>query len=134
MPPADVNRLPEGAEAMRFSPTWSARSPVSGVGAMLVAGAPLIGAVGLLFASPVQANPAMCAVEPSVYQSSGVCQTQQPIGGATKAGQSSSLPANPTGPAPAGNANSLPQTNGMPCTGLNTGMCIGLQLTTPTAG
>jgi len=96
-------------------------------GALLVAGA------GLLFAPPVQANPAMCAVNPSVYQSPGVCQTQQAIGGAA-AGHSASGHPNQTAPATAGAANSLPSMNGMPCTGLNTGTCIGLQLATPAAG
>ena len=115
--------------------TVSTKSPViGGLGAFLVAGAPLAWAAGLVLASPAHANPAMCAVAPSVYQNPAACQTQQAIGSAAQSGHSALLHANQIDPATAGDANSVPEVNGIPCTGLNTGKCIGLQLTAPTAG
>ena len=96
--------------------------------------APLCGAVGLFFAPPANGTPAMCAVDPAAYQMSGVCQTaHQPSGAAAQSGHSSLLQASGIAPANAGDANSLPEVSGIPCTGLNSAKCIGLQLAAPPA-
>ena len=120
---------------MRSNATLSAKTRITNsVGAALVAGAPMTYALGLLFASPATATPAMCAVDPAAYQTPGVCQTaQQAISSATQSGHSALLHASGIAPAYAGDANSLPEVNGIPCTGLNTGKCIGLQLAAPPA-
>ena len=122
---------------MKSNETLTAKTRIAtGLGAGLVAGAPMIYAVALLFASPATATPAMCAVDPTVYQTPGVCQTgQHTASAATHSGHSPLLQASGIDPATAGDANSLPEVNGIPCTGLNTGKCIGLQLSSaPTAG
>ena len=114
---------------------WTKSRMGVGVGTVLVACAPLAWAGGLVFAAPATANPAMCAVDPSVYQTPGACQTtQKPVSSAAQSGNSALLHANQIDPATDENANSLPEVNGIPCTGLNTGQCIGLQLAMPNAG
>ena len=120
---------------MRSNATLSARTRITTrLGAGLVVCAPITYAAGLLFASPATATPAMCAVDPAAYQMSGVCQTaHQPSGAAAQSGHSSLLQASGIAPANAGDANSLPEVSGIPCTGLNSAKCIGLQLAAPGA-
>lgn len=79
---------------------------------------------GLLLASPAGAMPAMCGVDPGAYPA-GVCPT-------TDSGHSSLLQA--SGITQHADPNSLPEVDGVPCTGMNTGKCIGLGLVSPTGG
>ena len=125
---------------MRSNAVLLVQPPIAaGLGAAFVACAPLCGAVGLFFASPANGTPAMCAVDPAAYGSSEVCQlpsteAKQAVITATQSGHSSLLQANRIDQAGAGNPNTLPEVNGIPYTGLNTGKCIGLQFATPTGG
>ena len=95
----------------------------TGLGMLAIA--PLIGLAGLLSAAPAAANPSMCAVAPSVYQTSGACALPGTAQQTPHSTPSSLVQANHTDPATAGPDISLPQVNGIPCTAVNTGTCIG---------
>jgi hypothetical protein len=91
------------------------RLAIAGGFALAVAAAPAVAAFTIPSTGPAPAV-AACAPGEVVNPANGQCA---PPPAETKPGEiSNSLP---------GDSNSLPEVQGIPCTGANTGQCIGLQ-------
>ena len=88
------------------------RLALAGGFAFAIAAAPVIVALAAPSAGPVPAV-AACPAGETVNVATGAC-APEPVSGEI----SQSTP---------GNSNSLPEVNGIPCTGADTGKCIGLQ-------
>ncbi len=88
------------------------RMALAGGFALAVAAAPLMAALAVPVAGPAVAE---CPAGQSANPETGACEV---------------LPATPPGEvsfSTPGDPNSLPEVQGIPCTGANTGQCIGLQ-------
>jgi hypothetical protein len=91
---------------------FATRLAVSGGFALAVAAAPALAAVTL----PAAGSAAECPPGQIANAATGACE--MPPNNAPPGGISYSTP---------GDSNSLPEVQGIPCTGANTGQCIGLQ-------
>ncbi|WP_101950647.1 intersectin-EH binding protein Ibp1 [Mycobacterium sp. 3519A] len=87
----------------------SRRSILLGAFALAVAAAPAVAAVGV---SSTLTHVAECPPGYVTEETSGAC-----VMGGAPAGGESAVPGNPA----------MPEVDGIPCTGANTGECIGLQ-------
>jgi hypothetical protein len=94
------------------------RLALAGGFALVVAAAPTLAA----FAAPSAGPVAACAPGQTANPATGACEAQPTD--APPGGVSYSTP---------GDSNSLPEVQGIPCTGANTGQCIGLQEDQPAA-
>lgn len=95
------------------------------IGFGIFVAAPLTAAAAILSASPAAYAASACSSSPSSQQTTPCPADQNSL---ASIGYSSLLRANHISASAPIAPNSLPEVNGIPCTGKNTGKCIGLQL------
>jgi hypothetical protein len=109
---------------------------VAGGFALAISAAPIVAALAASAAGPVIPAVASCPTGETLDTASGACKpnTDQtvPTPDPIEPGSQSLQPNSITGSQP-GNTGRLPEVNGIPCNGSNTGQCIGLSENNTTA-
>jgi len=109
---------------------------VAGVFALAISAAPIVAALGAPATGPVIPAVATCPTGETLDTATGACKpvTDQtvPTPNPIEPGSQSLQPNSITGSEP-GNTGRLPEVNGIPCNGSNTGQCIGLSENNTTA-
>lgn len=96
------------------------RAALAGGFALAIAAAPMVAAFAVPSSGPAIPSVAECAPGETVDAATGECMPAM-----------APQPGGDIGQSTPGDPNSLPEVNGVPCTGANTGTCIGLQEVQP---